>query len=116
MSERTPYEEQMLRLFANWQIFDEEIQATKIREFRNLWAEFGEQRFTAGATAIINEGRYKLFPSVAEFRSYVPERVRKPYCGNCIEGWRFVPDYEARKMYHNDTAMAVVRCECRRTA
>lgn len=106
-SERTAYEEQMLRLFANWMVFDEEIQATKIREFRNLWAEFGAERFTAGATAIINEGKYKLFPSVAEFRSYVPERRRKPYCGECVDGWRITIA---------DGIRAAYRCECRRTA
>ena len=102
---RGPYAEQMLRLFGNWQVFDEEIQAAKMREFGAVWQEVGEDRFSLAVTAIINEGHYKMFPIISEFRGFLPASRKRQYCGECVEGWRYVEDPGCPR--------AVTPCQCR---
>src|SRR5271166_4742804 len=87
------YDAQMNRLFANWEVFSEDVRVVKRREFRAVWEEIGEDRFAIGVTKIINEGKYKMFPIVAEFRGFVPERkigTRRRDCGCGGSGWLVV--------------------------
>lgn len=78
----------------------------------------GESRFKSGVTRIIQDSKLQFFPSVGEFMGYVPETAKIVYCGEtgCLEGFRYVPDYEARRLYHNESAMAVRKCGCARLA
>ena len=78
-----------------------------------MFDQVDDSRFDRAVTAIIQESEIKFFPSVGEFRGYIPAPGKKPYCGKCNEGWVWVPDMEARRLYDNDTAMACKRCECR---
>ena len=106
---------QLKRLMNNWPI-DESRAKGLSREFRVVWDEIGDARFKAAVTNIITNSDLRFFPSVGEFRGYVPNTARIVYCGQCTEGWRYVPDYEARRLYNNDSAMAVIRCGCARVA
>lgn len=103
------------RLTANWPI-DEDRTKTQSREFRRIHDEVGIARFDAAVSKVIHEGPYKFFPSVAEFRSFIPApsgRYPDANCESCHgSGWMRVADYEARRMYGDPNAMCVLRCQC----
>jgi hypothetical protein len=102
-------------LTANWPI-DEDRTKTQSREFRRVHDEVGISRFDAAVSKIIHENAYKFFPSVAEFRAYVPQASGRHADANCEKchgtGWMRLPDYEARGMYRDPSAACVLRCQC----
>jgi hypothetical protein len=89
-----------------------------LENYRLLFDQIGAERFAAAVQRVIFESGLRYFPSISEFRSYVPELTQSAgaFCNECEGGWRYVPDHEARRLYKNETAMAVVRCQCRRGA
>lgn len=103
----------MKRLVANWPM-DENRAEVLMQEYENLFAGVGEQRFNRGVGTIIREGRYQFFPSMAEFRGFVPagEQRWKP-CGKCEEGFIRVPDPEAELLYGDPGATKMIFCKCR---
>lgn len=107
------FEENLQRLIANWPTLTTRADRVR-RELNTVWKEVGHQRFTAATDAIIATGNYKFFPNVAEFRGYIPGAHRKAFCGECESGWIRKPDYGARRLYNDDKATAMLRCECRR--
>lgn len=107
------FEENLQRLIGNWPTLTSRADRVR-RELHTLWKEVGHERFTKATDAIIATGNYKFFPTVAEFRGYIPQAKRKPFCGQCESGWIRVPDYAARRLYQNTTATEMLRCECRR--
>ena len=107
--------EQFERLTANWPIDESRVKVMN-RELKSVLERVGESRFKAAVTRVIQESRLQFFPSIGEFLGYVPETAKIIYCGEagCIDGFRMVPDYEARRLYGNDTAMAARKCGCAR--
>ena len=84
-----------------------------MKEYESIWRAIGEQRFSRAVDTIIREGRYAFFPSQAEFRGYIPaESAGLERCAKCQDtsGWLYVPDYAARQMYGNTTAVSALRC------
>lgn len=104
------FNEQFERLVANWSM-DEDRARTLVRDYRTIWDDVGQQRFTAAVDEIIHGSAYHFFPSCGEFRSFVPKPERAFWRDeNCPEcqgtGWKRVDG-------------GVVRCpnrECLRTA
>ena len=75
----------MSRLRGNWPIEESRFDAA-LQNFHFLWEEIGEKRFTRATEGIISDSPYQYFPSIAEFRSYIPAEGRK-FCGNCDNGF-----------------------------
>lgn len=71
---------------ANWPL-NEERAETKTEELRNLWREVGGRRFDAAVNRIVNEHKGEFFPTIGEFRSFLPsdEKIwwRDPNCPDC---------------------------------
>ena len=109
---RSEFLSSLKRMLANWTVSEDRVKPLS-DEFYIVWQEVGAYRFVTAVTKIIQDSELRYFPSVGEFRGYLPPAGKKPYCGQCNEGWVSVPDYEARSLYGNDTAMANKRCECR---
>lgn len=101
------------KLKANWHL-DETRSEDIIAEYFAICETVGFGRFTRAVDSIINVSDYKFFPTVAEFRAYIPKAEKKPLCGQCESGWKRVPDVEARRLYGDKNATAMIRCECRR--
>jgi len=103
------------RLLANWPI-DEGRYKTLEREYRAIFDEVGVSRFDAGVSSILREGKYQFFPSLAEFRAFIPAPGGRHADANCEKchgsGWMRLPDYEARRMYRDPNATCVLRCQC----
>jgi len=104
--------EQMKRLVANWPV-DEVRGSTLLDEYAVVWNDVGDLRFRKAVDSIIATSDYSFFPNVAQFRGYIPAKEKHKFCGECTEGWVMKPDFEARRVYRNDTAMIAVACECR---
>lgn len=107
------FSENMRRLIANWPMNVTRSHPLE-RELKSVFKEVGEERFTQATDSIIAHGQYQFFPTVAEFRGYIPAPKRKMFCGKCENGWIRVTDYEAMSLYEDKTATAMIRCECRR--
>lgn len=82
----------MDRMVANWPsaLADPALAAQREQEFRVVYAEVGEERFTEGVTKCIRNHRdpetgRSFFPSVAEFEAYVPGKkaLFGDYCDLC---------------------------------
>ena len=103
------------RLSANWPIDSTRAEGLE-RELRKVFDEVGISRFDAGVSAIITEGKYQFFPSMAEFRGFIPAPGGRHADANCEKchgsGWMRLPDYEARRMYRDPNASCVLRCQC----
>ena len=74
------------RLIANWPL-NEERAETKAEELRSLWKEVGGHRFEAAVGRIVNEHKGDFFPTIGEFRSFLPAEGqswwRDPNCPDC---------------------------------
>ncbi len=60
------------RLVGNWPNTPEAIVEIKSREFMRAFEEYGPDRFDRGVTAIVDANPYSTFPTLGEFRGYVP--------------------------------------------
>jgi len=101
------------KLKANWHL-DESRADDIIAEYFAICQEVGLDRFRSATDSIINASEYKFFPTISEFRGYLPKAAKNPLCGKCESGWIMVPDPVARGMYGNPNATMALRCECRR--
>lgn len=111
--ESETFQKLLQRLLTNWKT-DESRAKVITKEFKAIFDEVGQARFSTAVDDIIRQNPYTLFPTQAEFRGYLPPVEKKPTCGKCKNGWIMVPDYQARKLYKNEIAMCTLRCECRR--
>ena len=72
---------------SNWPISDERLEAVK-NEFQIVWNEVGESRFERAVGKIVQESDRQFFPTVGEFRSFIPVAPRggfwrDPNCPDC---------------------------------
>lgn len=66
------FEENLERLIANWPTLGSRIDVLR-SELNLVFYEVGSERFTRATDAIITSGTYQYFPSIAEFRGYIPQ-------------------------------------------
>jgi hypothetical protein len=83
-----------------------------LKELRRL----GSEALAKAVKSCISDPQKGEFcPQTAKIASYAPPVEHQiAYCGNCVDGWVMVPDYEARRLYKNETATATLRCQCSR--
>jgi hypothetical protein len=97
----------MLRLQGNWPAEESRFQGI-MQNFVLLWDEIGESRFKAAVDAIVLNSPFEYFPSIAEFRSFIPRTEQRPSspnsktkfadpnCAACFGGGYVVKDRLAR--------------------
>ena len=108
--EMTAFLESFSKLKANWHL--EESRADSIvSEYFRVWRDVGAIRFGRGVHKMLHESNLRFFPTLAEFRGYVPASEKRVYCGHCNEGFISVVDEEAQKLYGGDRRMAMP-CDC----
>jgi hypothetical protein len=96
----------MNRLLGNYPKLEDDRLRGATANYLELYCEIGHERFVAGVNKIIREGGYSFFPSLAEFRGYLPDNPSsRAFCGNCNEGWLYTTDSVGES--------AVRPCECR---
>ncbi len=96
----------------NWNL--EEVRLKPLTaEYFEVFKDVGESRFSRGVTAVIHNGKFSFFPSIAEFRGFVPSAGRWTPCGKCESGFIRVPDKEAEMLYGDPTATKMIFCQCR---
>ena len=95
------------RLSDNWPL-EPERGKRLTKAYYAMFQDVSEPRFSAAVTSIIEARAYSLFPTEAEFRAYIPTRMKREYCGKCIEGWIYLDptSWKTRLDY------GVRRCEC----
>ena len=82
----------MTRLIGNWP--DGQRRAAEmLNEFQTVWDDVGEDRFRRAVQDIIHSSELRFFPSIGEFRGYIPAPAgktwwRNPTCPGCHgTGW-----------------------------
>ena len=96
---------------ANWHLEESRAEFI-IGEYFDIWKSVGAARFGRAVHSLLYDSGLKFFPSIAEFRGYIPASEKRAHCGNCQDGFVMRPDYEARRLYKNDSAMKAFPCEC----
>lgn len=91
----TQFLEDFGRVLSMWPAGDAERVANLSREYRNLFLLIGPTRFKTAVDDIIAVRNDKFFPTVGEFRQYVPQVAR--------EGWSpTAQDYADRRAHPDE--------------
>jgi hypothetical protein len=76
-------DEQLARLFAMWPVSAEKARTLR-REYAQILAEVGPQRFEQGVSRFVREFDGQFLPPLAVFRGYVPDGGgRSRRCSRC---------------------------------
>ncbi len=100
------FERQMERMYSNWQQTDRERTLTREKELKAIYEDVGGYRFEAGVTEAIGNYDGRFFPTVAEFKKYIPAKTgaAENLCDYCRDSHGFIicrePNpYDKTKMY-----------------
>ena len=63
--------ESLKDLFSNWPVEDSRVKGIK-RHLWLVWQDCGAQRFKSGVRRCIHERQSQYFPTVGEFKQYIP--------------------------------------------
>lgn len=101
----------MTRLQGNWPVEEGRLKGI-LQNYQAIFDEVGEERFAVAVEAITTNSSHEYFPSIAEFRGFIPS-PKPRFCDKCVDGWVYVKnacDAFVAGVIHD---RAVGPCSCR---